>query len=124
LRLPRKFPIPRYPLTIDLEYRLLLRGVVVGTGQGHTVRLSSAVVQFESADYLPLQRRVEICIAWPARLDNGVGLNLWIVGCTVPSEDRSIAVAIQRYEFRTRRELPLRNGGQAKTTEQAVARSA
>lgn len=89
---------------IDLEYRLLGRRGAVKNGQGRTVRLSSTRVQFECADYLPEQSKVEISIAWPARLDNGVGLKLWIAGRTLLSRDRLIVVEVQRYEFRTRSE--------------------
>ena len=88
---------------IDLEYRLVGLGGTVKTGRGRTVRLSSGCVQFECADYLPEQSKVQISIVWPARLDNGVALKLWVVGRTVPSQDRSIVVEIQRYEFRIRR---------------------
>jgi hypothetical protein len=93
-----------YPLVIDLEYRLLGRGGAVTTGRGRTVRLSSTCVQFECTDHLPEQSNVEISIVWPARLDNGVGLKLWVVGHTIPSKDHSIVVEIQRSEFRTRSE--------------------
>ncbi len=108
-----------YPLMIDLEYRLVGLGGTVKTGRGRTVRLSSACVQFECADYLPEQSKVQISIVWPARLDNGVGLKLWVVGRTVPSQDRSIVVEIQRYEFRTRRERASEISAQARTGPQA-----
>jgi hypothetical protein len=91
-----------YPLMIDLEYRLLGRGGAVQAGCGRTVTLSSTRVQFECADYLPEQSKVEISIVWPVRLDNGVGLKLCIVGRTVFSPDHLVVVEIQRYEFRTR----------------------
>jgi len=93
-----------FPLTIDLEYRVLGGGGAVKTGGGRTVRLSSARVQFECAEYLPEQTKVEISIVWPARLDNGVGLKLCVVGRTVSSPDHTIVVEILRYEFRTRSE--------------------
>ena len=98
-----RFTTPQsYPLTIDLEYRLVGGGGTVKTGRGRTVRLSSARVEFECADYLPEQSKVEISIVWPARLDDGVCLKLCVVGRTVSSEDHLIVVTIQRYEFRTR----------------------
>ena len=104
-----------YPPKIDLEYRLVGLGGTVKTGRGRTVRLSSGCVQFECADYLPEQSKVQISIVWPARLDNGVGLKLWVVGRTVPSPDRSIVVEIQRYEFRTRSERASEISAQART---------
>ncbi len=59
-------------------------------------------MQFECADYLPEQSKVEISIVWPAPLDNGVALKLWVVGRAIHSQDHSIIIEIQRYEFRTR----------------------
>ena len=93
-----------YPLMIDLEYRSVGPGGAGKAGRGRTVRISSTSLQFECADYLPEQSKVEISIIWPARLENGVGLKLWVVGRTVPSQDHAIVVEIQRYEFRTRGE--------------------
>lgn len=93
-----------YPLTIDLEYRSVGPGGIVKAGRGRTVKISSTSVQFECADFLPVPSKVEISIIWPARLENGVSLKLWIVGRTVPAPESSTAVEIQRYEFRTRAE--------------------
>jgi hypothetical protein len=108
---------------IDLQYRLLGRGAVK-TGRGRTVTLSSTRVQFECADYLPEQSKVEISIVWPVRLDNGVALKLWVVGHTIPSQDHSIVVEIQRYEFRTRSERARGISGPARTSVRASAANA
>lgn len=110
-----------YPLRIDLEYRLVGLGGAVKTGLGRTVRLSSACVQFECADYLPEQSKVEISIVWPARLENGVGLKLCVFGRTVSSQDHTIVVEIQRYQFRTRSERASRVSAPATTGPQAAA---
>jgi hypothetical protein len=104
---------------IDLEYRLLGRGGAVQAGRGRTVRLSSACVQFECADHLPEQSKVEISIVWPARLENGVGLKLCIVGRTVYSPDHTIVVEIRRYEFRTRSERATGVSAPASTSPRA-----
>ena len=93
-----------YPISIDLEYRLPLSTMGAKTGHGRTVRLSSASIQFESEDYLPPGSTVEVLIAWPARLEYGVALQLFVRGRTVRSRDSLITLEIQRYEFRTRRQ--------------------
>jgi hypothetical protein len=104
---PRDSDKPHYyPITIDLEYRLLSRRVVVQSGCGRTIRLASTCVQFESGDRLPPEMKVEISIAWPARLNNAVSLQLYLLGRTVRSPEHCITVEIQRHEFRTRRERP------------------
>ena len=113
-----------YPISIDLEFRLVLHGMVVKTGHGRTVRLSSASVQFESGDYLPPESTVEIFIAWPAQLENAVALQLYVRGRTVRSQDHSVTVEILRYEFRTRRKRSPEVSDQAATSPGASAASA
>jgi hypothetical protein len=63
-------------------------------------------VEFESGDQLPAEVTVEIFIAWPAKLNNAVSLQLYVLGQTVRSPGHWITVDIRRYEFRTRRERP------------------
>lgn len=106
---------------IDLEYRLVGLGGVVKTGRGRTVRFSSACLQFECADYLPAQSKVEVSMVWPARLENGVGLKLWVWGRTISSQDQTIVVEIQRYQFRTRSERASRVSAPATTSPPANA---
>lgn len=93
-----------YPITIDLEYRSVGRGGAMKAGHGRTARISSTYLQFECADCLPLHSTLKISVVWPARLENGVGLKLCVVGRTVYASDHMIVVEIQRYEFRTRSE--------------------
>ena len=104
MQLPAERHTPYYyPITIDLEYRLLSLGEVVKIGRGRTTRLASTCLQFESEDHIAPGKTVKISIAWPARLNNAVSLQLYLLGRTVPSADHGcITVEIQRYEFRTR----------------------
>ena len=113
-----------YPISVDLEFRLVLHGTVVKTGHGRTVRLSNASVQFESEDDLPPESTVEIFIAWPVRLENDVALQLHLRGRTVRSQDRYITLEIERYEFRTRRRRLLEVSDQAVPSFRAKAASA
>jgi hypothetical protein len=113
-----------YPITIDLDYRVLSAGVVVQTGRGRVTRSSSTRLEFECADYLPEQSKVEISIAWPARVSNDVGLRLWVAGRTLLSADRLIVVEIQRYEFRTRGARARETSGPARKSARASAANA
>ena len=105
-----------YPISIDLEYRLPLSTRGAKTGHGRTVRLSSASIQFESEDYLPPGSTLEMLIAWPARLENAVALQLFVRGRTVRSRDRLITLEILCYEFRTRRQAFARANSGASPT--------
>ena len=96
-----------YPITVDLVYRLLSHGVVVKSGCGRTISLSSARVLFIADDRPPLDSQVELSIVWPVRLNNEVDLQLSVFGQTAPTpsdRDHCIAVDILRHDFRTRRQ--------------------
>jgi hypothetical protein len=87
--------------------------MAVKTGHGRTVQLSSDRVLFESGDDLPHESTVELSIAWPARLNDTVGLQLWIQGRTVRSQNSCTAVEIERHEFRTQYGSSTRTNGRA-----------
>ena len=91
----------RYPLESDSAYRIVRGQLVVETGSGRTVNISARGVLFQSTRALPVGEPVELSIAWPARLDDTVRLQLCIKGRTVRSNSNSTAVQIQRYGFRT-----------------------
>jgi hypothetical protein len=63
--------------------------------------MSAGGVLFESTRALAIGTRVELSIAWPARLDDRVRLRFCFTGCTVRSDGNSTVVQIQRYVFRT-----------------------
>jgi hypothetical protein len=71
------------------------------------VNLSSCGVLFEAQDPLPLGKRIELSIAWPARLDENAGLTLRVIGRIVRTEENLVSVAFSHYEFRTRRLGPI-----------------
>jgi hypothetical protein len=96
---------PRYPIDAALQYRFVLNRKAV-TGTGGTVNLSTDGVLFQTANPLPRGVPIELSIAWPARLDNLVGLNLHVTGKTVRTEGSFTAVIFRRHEFRTRGTRP------------------
>jgi len=91
----------RYPINAALQYRFVLKRHAV-TGTGGTVNLSSHGVLFQTASPLPSGVTIRLSIAWPARLDSLIGLNLHVIGKTVRTEGSFTAVIFHKCEFRTR----------------------
>ena len=92
----------RYPMQVDLEYKLLDGKKVLKTGAGRTLNLSSSGILFESGESLPIATAIRLSIAWPAQLNDRVGLTLCVMGRTVRSSGNCTAVEILSHEFRTR----------------------
>jgi len=93
----------RYPLRLEVRYKLLHVGHTVQTGSGRTVNLSTGGVLFEVDRALPLRNEIMLDIAWPALLDGVQHLKVVASGRVVRSEGRTVAVRIRTFEFRTRR---------------------
>jgi len=91
----------RYPIDVELEYKLLQRGHAVAAGRGRTINASSHAILFEAQHRLPPGREIELTLAWPARLDQEIPLKLCVTGLTVRAEGACTAVRIERYTFRT-----------------------
>ena len=95
----------RYPVSSDLEYRVL--GGAAESGRGRTANMSAGGILFESAQPLPVGSDIELDIAWPARLDATVPLKLCVFGCVVRCTGSLTAVRILRYGFRTAKKASL-----------------
>ena len=94
----------RYPVAANVAYKLMGDGRILTEGRGRSVNISSSGLLIATEAALPLGALIEIVIAWPAKLDDGVGLNLHVRGRTLRSYGNHTAVAITGYEFRTRRQ--------------------
>ena len=92
----------RYPIYVDLEYKLLDGRQVLKTGAGRTLNLSSSGILFESDEALPPGMSIRLSLNWPAQLNDRVGLTLCINGRTIRSSGRCNAIEIMSHEFRTR----------------------
>ena len=93
----------RYPIKLEIEYRLLNGSPVVCAGFGRTRNISRRGVLFETNDASPpLRAEVELLVHWPFLLDGVCPLRLVIRGRVVRTEGKTIALRIQRHEFRTR----------------------
>ena len=91
----------RYPILLDLRWKLIRRKKVLDTGTGRTFDLSRGGVGFESSRSLPMGLNVELAIAWPVLLHNVAPMQLVVEGRIVRSEGGRIAIRMIQHEFRT-----------------------
>lgn len=90
-----------YPIRAAVTFRIIGRDRFLKSGNGWTTVVSSRSVLIESETSLPLGRRVDLWIEWPARLENRIGLRLHIDGRTVSVAGTASEIEILGYEFRT-----------------------
>jgi hypothetical protein len=91
----------RYPIPLDLRWKLIHRKRVLDAGDGCTVDFSSGGVRFESGRTLPEGFDVELAIRWPVLLHNVAPMQLVVHGRIVRSRGGEIAVRMVQHEFRT-----------------------
>ena len=89
----------RYPVELDLEYRVTHGGKVVSSGSGRTANMSSGGLLFRAMGEAPNGRSVELSIRWPAVLGNEPFLELCVFGRIVRNDSNGIAVLMSRYNF-------------------------
>jgi c-di-GMP-binding flagellar brake protein YcgR len=90
----------RFPIEREMHYRVLNKRSEE-SGNGKTVNISSSGILFATEEALPLGRRVELSISWPAQLNGKCPLKLVARGRVVRFEKGLVAIEIQQYEFRT-----------------------
>ncbi len=91
----------RFPIERDVKYRMMDGKTVLRSGMGKTLDMSSGGVLFTTDQPLSTGNRVEISVNWPAQLDNACPLKLVALGRVVRTEGMKVAIAIEKYEFRT-----------------------
>ena len=89
----------RYPLELDLEFRIVDGDRVVSTGAGRTGNISSGGVLFHAEDDVPNGPNVELAVRWPAVLGNAPFLELRISGRLVRNDAHGVAMRMSRYHF-------------------------
>lgn len=92
----------RFPIESDLRYKLIEAKFLAETGQGRTLNMSSGGILFTAEGSIPVGRRVEVSVEWPAQLNERCGLTLVALGRVVRSDPATAAVRIEKYDFRTR----------------------
>jgi PilZ domain-containing protein len=70
-------------------------------GWGETINISSRGALIAMPDHVKLRGRVQLCIIWPALLDEQVHLNLVASGIVVRVEEGRVAARFLRCDFRT-----------------------
>ena len=90
----------RYPLQLDLHYRLRKKDRLVGEGSGKTVNISNkGVLLALSGQTCPRGAAAELFIHWP--VDHQPLIRQWlnVVGEVLRTDAQGVAVRIVRYDF-------------------------
>ena len=96
-------PAPRdFPLALEMQYHSLGGPASRIRGEGRTIWMSSREIIFESAESLPAGTELEILVAWPALLEDRIGLQLWLRASVLRNLSHGVTAGIRRYQFRTR----------------------
>ncbi len=91
----------RYPIELELKYKLIRRRRVLDNGVGKTLNISSGGIFFESDRPLPVGLNVELSITWPVLLHSVAPMRLQVSGRLVRGERNRLAVRTVQHEFRT-----------------------
>ena len=91
----------RYPIELELEYRLLSKSGSEPLGSGKTRNISSRGVLFEAPGSLPEGGSIEVLLSWPFLLEGVCPLRLVMRGRIVRSDLRGVAIQSTYHEFRT-----------------------
>ncbi len=91
----------RYPIALEVQYKLMKHRRVERLGSGRTLNISSGGVLFESDGSLPTSGPIELALNWPFLLHGSCGLKLVIRGRIVRTADNATAIRAEFHEFRT-----------------------
>jgi len=101
----------RFPIENELHYKMVEARQLTQTGQGKTLNMSSGGILFTADSRLPIGRRVELSVDWPAQLNDRCALRLVALGRVVRSADKVAAIHIEKYDFRTRAAASIKSAG-------------
>ena len=91
----------RYPLDLELRWRVIHRCRVLREGEGRTLNLSIGGVLFDATCCLSVGMSVELSISWPVLLHNVTPIRLVVSGSVVRTEGTRAGIKIITREFRT-----------------------
>jgi c-di-GMP-binding flagellar brake protein YcgR len=91
----------RFPIVRELRYRVLGGRENSPWGSGRTLDISSTGVLFSAETPLPAGKRLELSISWPAQLDGKCAMKFVARGRVKRCRGTEVAIAIDKYEFRT-----------------------
>lgn len=104
--LPERRGTSRFPVEEYVRYRIVHYKTEIVSGSGSTLNISSGGILFTTEGKLPVGRKVDLSVNWPARLGGTCHLQLVVTGRVVRAEAKQAVVQIDHYEFRTRRTSP------------------
>ena len=91
----------RYPITLEVEYKLLDGNGFQRKGVCRTINISTGGVLLDLKDSVPGTSSIELSIKWPFLLDGSIPLKLMMRGNIVRVDGNSIAVETAEHEFHT-----------------------
>jgi c-di-GMP-binding flagellar brake protein YcgR len=106
---PRDDPRPeqrvnrRYPIALDVQYKLHNDQQEMRSGSGRTLNISTGGILFHTKDPLPASGEIDLALEWPLLLDRTCPLRLLARGQIVRSDERGTAVRLLSHDFRTSR---------------------
>ena len=90
----------RFPMVLDIRYRILAAKGDTQLGTGKSVDISSSGVLFLSQTPLSPEKRIELSISWPVQLDGRCPLKLITRGRIIRCKGAHVAVELEKCEFR------------------------
>jgi c-di-GMP-binding flagellar brake protein YcgR len=91
----------RYPIHLDVQYKLLKHRRAEHLGSGRTLNISSGGVLFEADGLMPTSGPIELALNWPFLLHGSCNLKLVMRGRIVRTSNKAIAIKAEFHEFRT-----------------------
>ena len=91
----------RYPITLEVEYKVPGGNGVRQKGLGRTINISSRGVLFDVSEPLPNRCTIQLSINWPFLLDRSIPLKLRLDGEIVRVQGNRIAVRVTGHTFHT-----------------------
>ena len=82
----------RYPIALEVQYKLMKHRRVEKLGCGRTLNISSGGVLFEADGLLPANGPIELALNWPFLLHGSCSLKLVIRGRIVRSTEKATAI--------------------------------
>jgi hypothetical protein len=92
----------RFPISLEVRYTALSLPGVAETRTGFTRNISSSGLSFTTEAPLLIGQSLRVSIYWPAQLNDGIELQLVVVGVVVGIRGAVTALRIQRHEFKTK----------------------
>lgn len=91
----------RYPIALQLQYKLIRNGRIERRGFGRTINISSRGVLFEMDGVAPTRGRMELALNWPFLHQGSCRLKLIMRGRILRTDEKTIAMKAEFRELRT-----------------------